>query len=94
MNQDLNDKTAKRSLNIMNIFLLSVHICLLIFFAVLHVRLMAYVNIVSVLVYAGSFLLLKKEKITVYVFSTFIEIIVHMFLAVFSVGWDFGFQLY
>lgn len=89
-----NNLTAQRSLTILNIFLLTVHSCLLIFFSAIGVRLMAYVNVFSVLFYALSFFVLKKKKIIVYIFTTFMEMMVHMFLAVLSTGWDMGFQLY
>lgn len=89
-----NNQTALRSLNIMNIFLLTIHSCLLVFFAVIEVGLMAFVNVFSVLFYAFSFFILKKNKITVYIFATFLEIMIHMFLAVISTGWNMGFQLY
>ncbi len=94
MDSYVNKKTALRSLFGINIFLLAVHTCLLIFFGLAHIRLMAWVNVGSVLFYVISILLLRYEKITFYVFATFIEIMAHMFLAVVSVGWDFGFQLY
>ncbi len=94
MNAAVNNKTALRSLNILNIFLLATHFSLLIFFAALHIRLMAYVNIVSVLWYLASFLILHKNGITLYIFATFAEIMAHMTLAVLSMGWDSGFPLY
>lgn len=55
---------------------------------------MVYVNIGSIIWYTVSFFLVKRGKIDVYTFTTFLEIMVHMALAVLSVGWDCGFQLY
>lgn len=94
MSLSQNNLTAQRSLRILNIFLLTVHSCLLIFFLAIGVRLMAYVNVFSVLFYVFSFFTLKKKKIIVYIFTTFMEMMIHMFLAVVSTGWDMGFQLY
>lgn len=94
MNLRQNNLTAQRSLTVLNIFLLTVHSCLLIFFSIIGVRLMAYVNVFSVLFYTFSFFTLKKKKIIVYIFTTFMEMMIHMFLAVVSTGWDMGFQLY
>lgn len=94
MESNLNNRTAKRSLYMMNIFLLSIHVSLFLFFTILKVTLMSCVNIFSVLWYVVSFALLKKEKTTAYIFGAFLEVMVHMFLAVVSMGWDFGFQLY
>lgn len=89
-----NDQTAQRSLKILNVFLLTIHSCLLIFFSAIGVRLMTYVNVFSVLFYGFSFFIIKKSKITVYIYTTFLEIMIHMFLAVISTGWNMGFQLY
>lgn len=94
MSIDQNNRTAKRMLYIMNTFLLLVHTGLLIVFTGLHVTLMARVNIISVLCYIVSFLLIKKEKMTEYIVLAFVEITIHSFLAVISTGWNFSFQLY
>ena len=94
MNTDQNSKTAQRMLYILNIFLLLVHTGLLLLFNALHVTLMVRVNIVSVLCYLLCFLVVKGERINEYVIIAFMEIIIHSFLAVLSVGADFGFQLY
>ena len=88
------DKAAFRSLCLLNIFLLSVHACMLLFFAVTGIRLMAYVNVASVSYYIGGFLILKSGRSTLYILFTYIEMMVHMFLAVISTGWDAGFQLF
>lgn len=94
MNVDHNNQTAKRMLYIMNTFLLLVHTSLLFVFTGLQVTLMARVNIISVLCYIVSFLLIKKEKMTEYIVLAFVEITIHSFLAVISTGWNFSFQLY
>ena len=94
MNLRQNNQTAQRSLILMNIFLLTIHASLLVFFAAIGVGLMAFVNVFSVLFYTLSFFILSKNKITVYIFATFLEIMLHMFLAVISTGWNMGFQLY
>lgn len=88
------DKAAFRSLNFLNIFLLSVHAVMLIFFTVTGIRLMAYVNVASVLYYVLGFLLLKSDKTSIYIFFAYVEMMFHMFLAVVSTGWEAGFQLY
>lgn len=89
-----NNMTALRALNILNGSLLVSHICLLLIFAGTGIELMVYMNVFSVLFYAISFYELKKERITFYIFTAFMEIIIHMFLAVISTGWNTGFQLY
>lgn len=94
MNSIQNNKLSVRSINIMNIFLLSIHTSLLIIFTVMGIRLMSYVNVISVLWYVSGFLQIRKEWTTFFILGTFWEIMVHMFLAVISMGWDCGFQLY
>lgn len=94
MSLKMNNQAALRSINLMNIFLLSVHTCLLLFFALIGVHLMVFVNVGSVLFYIINFFIVKHEKITLCIFTTFLEIMIHMFLAVVSTGWDTGFQLY
>ena len=94
MDAYINNRAARQALVIVNAFLLFLHTCMLIFFACTKISLMAYVNIFSVLFYVVGFLLLKYEKTWAYTLATFLEIMIHMFLAVLCVGWDFGFQLY
>lgn len=94
MAQEREQRIAMKSIYIMNGFLLAVHSCLFAFFLMLNVSLMTYVNIVSIIFYAAGFLALKSGKITSYILSVYFEIMIHMFLAVLSMGWDCGFQLY
>lgn len=94
MNLSQNNRTALRSLNILNLFLLVSHTVLLILFAALGIELMVGVNLVSILFYSSSFVVIKKEKVTLYFITMFLEIMIHMFLAVLCTGWNVGFQLY
>jgi len=94
MKQEKGQPIAMRSIYVMNGFLLTVHACLFLFFAVLDVKVMIYVNIGSILLYAADFLALRSGKMTSYILTTYFEIMIHMFLAVLCLGWDCGFQLY
>lgn len=94
MKHGLSSKIAMRSLNFLNLFLFCVHIFFLFFFTAMHVTVMSVVNIFSVLFYAVGFLNLKKGLIGGHIVATFVEIMLHMFLAVLCLGWDYGFQLY
>lgn len=94
MNFGSSRKSAVNYLNMLNLFLLVSHAGLLILFAVIEVYLMAFVNIGSVLYYVSGFYLLKQQKTAVYIRTTFCEILIHMFLAVVSTGWNMGFQLH
>lgn len=76
-----------------DLVLLTIHICLLLFFAWMHIWAMVCVNVISVGVYAAMARISGKEPF-VFLLTTFCEIYVHMILAIVCVGWDFGFQLY
>lgn len=94
MKSILNGITAKRYLIMMNLFVLAVHTSLVFLFSFLHVTLMVYVNICSVLCYCVCFILVKKEQVTGYILLTYVEILLHTVLAILSVGSGLGFQLY
>ena len=79
--------------NTANIMLMSIHMCLLIIFAVLRVRPMFYLNVVSVAVYAVNFYWVKKN-LKVFFFTAYLEILVHMVFSTLFLGWKLGFQLY
>lgn len=91
---ELSNIIALNSLNKLNFFLISVHIVLFLFFTINHITLMSVLNVFSILLYALGFPAIKKVWIGTYIVTTFLEIMVHMFLAVWCLGWDYGFQLY
>jgi len=74
------------------IFLLT-HIALLVIFNIFHVTPMMVFNIFSVAFYLMMLLLIHKEWLLSFVISTFLEICLHMGLAVYYTGWDAGFQI-
>ena len=94
MNGKQNITTAKRYMYLMNAFVCLVHVTLLCFFSIVHVSIMAFVNIASVACYIICFYLIKKELVTQYILTAFIEILVHSFLAVLCLGYASDFQLY
>ena len=94
MNSNQNVATAKRSLYLMNTFVLMVHCSLLAFFTIMRVTAMSYVNIGSVLCYVLCYLLIKRELIKEYILTAFLEILIHSFLAVLCLGGGSDFQLY
>lgn len=89
---NLDEKYYKQTFYV-NTMLLIVHVCLLLLFMYLHVTLMAYVNVLSVLLYAGLFSFYKRS-LARYVAIVFIEVLLHMTLATMCIGWNGGFQLY
>lgn len=72
---------------------LAIHVCLLILFATCGVMEMAYFNIFSVLFYVGCYVLIWRKLFRTFVYATFVEVELHMFMAVQFVGWDAGFQV-
>lgn len=76
-----------------NGMLLGSHIYLLVMFAVMHVDFMVWVNVVSILVYLVNFYLIRRNM-NLFFGNTYVEILLHMTLAILAVGWDSGFQIY
>ena len=72
---------------------LVVHIILLIIFFRTGVKPMAYFNIFSVCFYLMIHLVIAKGWFRAYVISVFLEVLVHMSLAVYFTGWDGNFQV-
>lgn len=78
----------------LNLFLLLIHTFLLIGFILAKAYLMAYINIFSVLFYSLSFITIRNNKYYIYVTTTYIEIWIHVTMAIISIGWDAGFEIY
>lgn len=82
-----------RMANQANAMLLISHIYLILMFAYTKIWLMVGVNVVSLLIYMANFHWLRKN-LKVYFISAYAEILIHMVLAILSVGWGCGFQIY
>lgn len=83
-----NDSTAKEQsflFNVNKIFLV-IHLLMLFMFSSLGVELMALVNLISICFYFLAFSLAKSEKLSMYVYSVAVEILLHMILAVVCLG--------
>lgn len=76
-----------------NIMLLSIHIGLLMIFAILRVYPMVYLNVISIAVYIINFYW-AKNNLKIFFYVGYLEILVHMVVATLIIGWKFGFQLY
>lgn len=94
MKHSSDKEVARKSLYFLNIFLLGVHIIFFLFFAIIQAKIMTVLNIFSILSYVMCSFLIKKHKANAQILVTFIEIMVHMFLAVVCLGAASGFQLY
>jgi len=94
MKYNADKEVAMKSLYFLNMFLLGVHIVFFVLFACIHATIMMVLNIFSIFSYVVCFLLIKKYKTKAQILTTFVEIMVHMFLAVVCLGVESGFQLY
>ncbi len=92
MNQLLNHERAKLFCFIINICFFLIHILMIVIFAVNNVSPMVYFNIFSVVFYAATLFLIRKEYLRTFVVLTYLEVLAHMTLAVLCTGWGNGFQ--
>lgn len=76
-----------------NIMLVSIHFCLLLIFAVLRIYPMLVLNLISIVVYAINFYW-ANNNLRVFFYVAYMEILIHMVISNFILGWNFGFQLY
>lgn len=91
-----NDSTAKEQsflFNVNKIFLV-IHLLMLFMFSSLGVDLMAGVSLISICFYFPAFSLTKSEKLSIYVYSVAVEILLYMILAVVCLGIQCNFQLF
>ena len=87
-----NDSTAKEQsflFNVNKIFLV-IHLLMLFMFSSLGVDLMAGVSLISICFYFLAFSLTKSEKLSIYVYSVAVEILLYMILAVVCLGIQFS----
>ena len=79
--------------NVNKIFLV-IHLLMLFLFSSLGIDLMAGVNLISICFYFLAFSLAKSERLSIYVYSVAVEILLHMVLAVVCLGIQCNFQLF
>ena len=86
-----------RNMRLINIGLdvgfLVIHSLLLIFFLHYGIRPMYIFNIFSVVLYIFLPILLLREQYSLFVQIMHLEVVIHMTLAIYYVGWDSGFQI-
>ena len=93
MDTPLNTRIAKVIAAVTSASFLSIHIVMLILFTHCGVDPMARFNVFSIVFYLFSFIAIYKEWFRTYVVSVYLEVALHMTLAVLCVGWDSGFQI-
>lgn len=91
--EEFDSTTVNKSALAVNIAFLLVHTCFLLCFSILHITVMAVVNVFSISTYIFGFVLLRKGKILQFAYITYIEVMIHMSLATICLGWDCGFQI-
>jgi diguanylate cyclase (GGDEF)-like protein len=84
----------KKATLFMNISMLIVHTMFLVIFHLLHVKMMFYINIGSIVWYLLCFIIIKLSYYSVYVYLLLVEIWVHLIAATICLGWNAGFALY
>lgn len=92
MNRLITIQGAKIALATVAAGFMSIHIALLVVFWINGVMPMAYFNIFSIIFYLSSLYLVYREKLLSFVVAVYLEILAHMTLAVYFVGWEGGFQ--
>lgn len=89
----LTEKRVKWLCIIMAGLFLLIHACMLILFAFCRVTPMVWTNAASILFYVGMEFLICRGKQKAFVIATFLEIVIHMGVTVFFIGWGAGFQI-
>ena len=93
MNELLSERMIKRISYALAGFFLAVHIAMFFIFRRYGVMPMAAFNIFSVLFYIGMIILIRRKHLRLFVILSYMEILVHMGLAVYFTGWNSGFQI-
>lgn len=93
-NEDKSVKDMKRYRVIFSTCL-GLHTLFLIIFGWLHVSVLFYFNIFSVVLYAAVYLSMRKHRVsTVWLWLSFMEIVIHAVLCNLNLGWGYGFSFY
>ena len=84
----------KLKYTIMDLSLIAVHSSLIFLFYFMGVYPMFLFNIGSVTLYLFSLIIIHREHYFTFFLLTYVEIILHSFMATLFVSWEFGFPLY
>lgn len=85
-------RRAKLMGSIVSFLFMLIHISLLYLFIKYDIKPMARVNVVSVLFYAFLVFSCQKGWLRFFAVGIYMEVAIHMFLAILYTGWDSGFQ--
>ncbi|MBR2761527.1 MAG: GGDEF domain-containing protein [Solobacterium sp.] len=93
MKELLSETTIKRLAYLLAGFFLAAHVMLFFIFRHYGVIPMAGFNLFSVLFYIAILFLIHKNRLAWFVGLSYLEILLHMGLAVYFTGWNSGFQI-
>lgn len=93
MGKLMNLRQARIMAASVNFSFLLIHIGLLAIFMHYGVTPMVYVNICSIICYLLLLIVIYKGMLRAYCIITYLEVVIHMSLAVYFTGWDSGFQV-
>lgn len=93
MNELLSKKTARKIAGALDASFLMIHILLFFIFRSCGVTPMVWFNVFSILLYIGILWVAVKGELFYFVMATYLEVVVHMTLAVCFVGVEAGFQV-
>ena len=89
----MNVKKAKILALSITICFLLIHILMLNVFLQCHIAPMAYFNIFSICFYLAMLFVVYKEWLPFFTLTVYLEVVIHMTLAVLLTGWNSGFQV-
>ena len=75
------------------LFFLLTHVAYFIFFIIVKVYPLIYINVASIAFYCLMFVLIKNKAYTAYAFLTLVEIAIYMTISTILVGFDSGFSI-
>ena len=84
----------KKLISIVNTFLMSYVILMIIFYARFGITFMVYLSIPTAASYIVFYFLIQREKLALYVKLLYIAIVFYMLAATICIGYDAGFHLY
>ncbi|MBQ6150758.1 MAG: hypothetical protein IJJ03_03790 [Mogibacterium sp.] len=93
MNTFMDSKKARMLGYSLSAGFMLIHIGLLFFFRYHGVTPMVWVNLCSIIFYLMTIPMLRKDMLWLYSVSVYLEVVIHMSIAVYFVGVDSGFQL-
>ncbi len=93
MNRAMNERNIILMGYVVSVGFLMIHVMMFLMFRYYGVTPMARFNIFSIAFYIASFLMLKKGSLWLYSVTVYMEVVLHMTLAVIFVGVDSGFQV-